>query len=392
MFYANDFRSSSRVKLMGRAGRGDYIMLLSAAWDDGSIPNDVEQLAVLADAPLADFKKTWPKIEGCWVPMKGDPTRLVNAKMEEIRSEQQAWRDKLSYNGKRGVEAKRGKQPKPPDDASRASSRASSQAESGAPIAACCLASNGAHSQATSEANSGEQARAQGQRLQSSVFGIQSSHPAVVCSPESPAPAREITPTTRDLGTEATKHHTQHDDVIGDEEIADLPRSPISAVPSPVLDFAKWFVLSGIEAGVIPRHHKLAPIDYALDRDGKLKAANQIIETYGRAECEVRTHRLFRAINAKVCNTASIEALSTLWDKPDIAGVAGVPATPRLHVAGEYDSRPPLPLRGFEMDKRRSEDVPVIGTPRTKCPACGASDHTEIDDCAWLKKRLRKNA
>jgi hypothetical protein len=203
--------------------------------------------------------------------------------------------------------------------------------------------------------------------------------------------ARELTRPTRDLGKEATKHYTQHDDVIGDEEI-DLPQSPISAVPSPVLDFAKWFVLNGVEAGVIPKHRKLDALDYALDRDGKLKAANQLIETYGRAECEVRTHRLFRAINAKVCNTASIEALSALWDKPDIAGSAGVPGTPRLHVAGEFDTHTPLPKRGFELDKRLSEDVPVIGTPRTKCPACGASDHTEAYDCPRFAYKRAKNA
>jgi hypothetical protein len=67
----------------------------------------------------------------------------------------------------------------------------------------------------------------------------------------------------------------------------------------------------------------------------------------------------------------------------------------RLVVGGTQPrekQRAPLPLRPFELDKRRSEDVPVVGVPRTKCPACGASDHTEPEVCPRYRHLFEKKA
>jgi uncharacterized protein YdaU (DUF1376 family) len=373
MFYAADFAHDQNVELMDVAEVGAYLRLLCSAWTEGSIPSDLKQIARIAKVTPSRMIKLWPAIEICWKAVDGDPTKLVQKRMERVRADQEEHRRQKIEAGKAGARAKHyGKQDPPPDSGTaKVPPVANGQHKPG---------SASVSPQAEGEQNSGS-ANVSLVAKSSSSFSssISSSYPESVVVPSvSPARARDLTPPTRD----------HHDEVIGDEEL-DLPRSALESVPDSVLEFGRWWVARGIELGGISDHYDLAPIDFCR-KFGGLETAATFIAKYGIGPVKERSERIFKAAkDKKIAPNPGPSRLFDQWDKSDISGI---PDTPRVHVAGQFDTREPLPKRGFELDKRLSEDVPVIGTPRTKCPACGASDHTEPQECPQLKKLFQKHA
>ena len=182
------------------------------------------------------------------------------------------------------------------------------------------------------------------------------------------------------------------DSLIADDEIEDLPAS--KATPEPMREFAEWWVARGIELGAISEHHDLFPVEFC-SQFGGLETSTRYIAKYGLDLVKERSERIFKAAkDGKLAKNPRPSRLVDQWDKPDISGI---PNTPRGHVIGEFDPTPPLPLRGFERDQRRPEDVPLIGVPRTKCPVpnCGSTEHTDPDVCPkWqhVVNQWRKNA
>lgn len=97
-FYPKDFLSSSKVQRMSLTEVGIYILLLSRAWLDGSLPSDVAEIAKLVKVPTARFAKMWRgSLSECFIERAG---RLVNARMEDERKKQADFRRRQSDNGK----------------------------------------------------------------------------------------------------------------------------------------------------------------------------------------------------------------------------------------------------------------------------------------------------
>jgi uncharacterized protein YdaU (DUF1376 family) len=387
MFYASDFAHDQNVELMDVSEVGAYVRLMCSAWTEGSIPSDLKQIARIAKVSPARMIKLWPAIEICWQPLEGDETRLVQKRMERVRAEQQAYREQKVIAGKAGAKAKHyGKQDPPPSSGSaKVSPAANGQHKPGSATIS---------PQAEAWRESGPADFSLVAKSSSSVFGIQSSYsyPDSVVGSEcvsdaSPAltPARKLTPTT--CATNESRSETD-ESLIGDDEL-DLPPSSADLIPWHIREFADWWVARGIALGAISDHHDLFPLEFCRQFGG-IETSTKYIAKYGIGLVKERSERIFKAAkDGKLAKNPRPSRLVDQWDKPDISGVPNIPCG---HVIGEFDTHTPLPKRGFETDKRRAEDVPVIGTPRTKCPACGDSGHTEIDDCAWLKKRLQKNA
>jgi uncharacterized protein YdaU (DUF1376 family) len=97
-FYPKDFLASSKVMRMTPAERGVYITLLCVCWLDGSLPNDVGQLARIAGLPKKSFARVWsPTLVACFSPRENG-ARLVNERMEQEREKQADYRKKQRAN------------------------------------------------------------------------------------------------------------------------------------------------------------------------------------------------------------------------------------------------------------------------------------------------------
>ena len=268
-FYANDFRSSSRVKLMGGVGRGSYIMLICAAWEDGSIPSDLESLAILADESLATFTKVWPKISPCFEPMEGDPTRLVQAKLERVREKQAERRDRLSQAGKNGSQKRWDNDGKPKGR----------------------LKPEGV--------------------VSGNNQAITETRPSLPSSSSSSSSSSGITPPPRAHDADAREETAP----LEENEIPDLPKTeptPIGAV-----SFARWFGEQAVAAGVAAAHHA-ASADAALEYgrgDAGFDFAKTLLAEYGGEECRAKALLLFADVAAKHQASPRIRWLSDRWDK-----------------------------------------------------------------------------
>lgn len=345
MFYASDFAHDQNVELMDVAEVGAYVRLMCSAWTEGSIPSDLKQIARIAKVSPARMLKLWPAIEICWQPLDGDETRLVQKRMERVRAEQQAYRDQKVIAGKAGARAKHyGKQEPPPGSGSaKVSPSANGQHKSG---------SAKVSPQAEEERESGTASFSLVAKPSSSYSSsLSSSYPdtnrvgerafPALAPARTPTHARELTPTTRELGQQAPN---QAVDVLGDDEIPDLPRSALESVPSPALDFARWFVAAGIKANAIDAHNALAPLEY-VRKFGGIKPAADLVATYGVEECKLRAQRLFNAVTRPVslvdyrvpnARNPGIDRLASLWSKPDIASDTPPPSRGGLRVVRQF--------------------------------------------------------
>ena len=103
-FYASDFLSDLKVATMSMSERGVYITLLSYAWLENGLPQDIKKLARLCGNPK-QFDKIWDVVGECFY-IDEDDNRLKNTKMEEIRENLQSYKKKMSDAGKKGMESR----------------------------------------------------------------------------------------------------------------------------------------------------------------------------------------------------------------------------------------------------------------------------------------------
>lgn len=102
-FYAQDFQNGTT--LMSAAARGCYISMLCQSWTSGPIPNTPNAIAKAMswgpmDPPYADL---WAEIQPKWVLTEAG---WINHRLEAVRAEQDAYREKMARLGKRGAQAK----------------------------------------------------------------------------------------------------------------------------------------------------------------------------------------------------------------------------------------------------------------------------------------------
>lgn len=108
-FYASDYLSSSKVQRMTLEAQGAYVRLLCYSWQDGYIPADVALLARLCNCTVKRMAVLWDSfLRDCFIPSGSDPDKLVNARLEEVRSKVTEFKAERSQSGKLGA-AKRWK-------------------------------------------------------------------------------------------------------------------------------------------------------------------------------------------------------------------------------------------------------------------------------------------
>ncbi len=98
-FYAKDWLTSERVRLMGAEARGYYMDLLSHAWLQQGLPVALRDIAALLGVAPRKMTRLWSSIGPLWVERAG---RLINERQELERDKERAYRDR-----QRGAAGKR---------------------------------------------------------------------------------------------------------------------------------------------------------------------------------------------------------------------------------------------------------------------------------------------
>lgn len=106
-FYASDYLSSSKVQRMTLEAEGAYIRLLAYNWQDGWIPSDIAKLARLCKTTPRKMQTLWDDfLCECFTSTEQPAGRLVNPRLEQVRSDQVEFRNKKSGAGQLGAAAR----------------------------------------------------------------------------------------------------------------------------------------------------------------------------------------------------------------------------------------------------------------------------------------------
>lgn len=118
-FYPSDFLSDKNTMLMSAEEIGMYMLLMCVCWKEGSLPDDMEEMAVLSRANSTDFEESWNKrISKCFV-REGD--EWIHPRLEKERRKQHKYRQKKVEAGKKGARKRwenTDSEPKMADDSS----------------------------------------------------------------------------------------------------------------------------------------------------------------------------------------------------------------------------------------------------------------------------------
>jgi uncharacterized protein YdaU (DUF1376 family) len=102
-WFVRDYRANRKVQRMSYVARGLYRDLLDEQWLDGSLPEDLTALADICGCSVKVMEKYWPEIAPCFDLVDG---RLINPKLETMRTEQDKVRIKRVESGRLGGMAK----------------------------------------------------------------------------------------------------------------------------------------------------------------------------------------------------------------------------------------------------------------------------------------------
>ncbi|CAB4121476.1 Protein of unknown function DUF1376 [uncultured Caudovirales phage] len=102
-WFWQDWRANRKIQRMSYIERGLYRELLDECWVEGSIPNDVAELADICNCPVDVMADAWQVLSSCFVFIDG---LLVNEKLHSLRTEKDIERLKKAENGKKGGIAK----------------------------------------------------------------------------------------------------------------------------------------------------------------------------------------------------------------------------------------------------------------------------------------------
>jgi uncharacterized protein YdaU (DUF1376 family) len=80
--YPRDFFAKCQSLQMDSHEQGMYAILLLSHAIDSSIPADPKKIAKLLRLDQALFDERWVKVSKCFIPLAGDPSRLVDARFK----------------------------------------------------------------------------------------------------------------------------------------------------------------------------------------------------------------------------------------------------------------------------------------------------------------------
>lgn len=102
-FYPADFLADRNTTLMTAEEIGAYLLLLCFCWREGSLPNDMDDLAILARVTVDRFEKSWLKrISKCFEQQPDGS--WIHPRLEEERAKQEEWARKSAEGGKKSAE------------------------------------------------------------------------------------------------------------------------------------------------------------------------------------------------------------------------------------------------------------------------------------------------
>ena len=99
-WFIKDYRASRRVQRMGYVARGLLRECLDEQWLTGYITGDIVKLAEIADCPEEVMRTEWPKLAPLFEEV--EPGKLVNPKLERMRTQADAYRVNQARCGRRG--------------------------------------------------------------------------------------------------------------------------------------------------------------------------------------------------------------------------------------------------------------------------------------------------
>lgn len=102
-WYWQDWRANRKVQRMSYVERGLYRELLDECWIEGSIPDDISELADICGCPEQIMADAWQTLSKCFVL---DGTVWRNEKLESMRTERDQQRIKKAESGRLGGLAK----------------------------------------------------------------------------------------------------------------------------------------------------------------------------------------------------------------------------------------------------------------------------------------------
>ena len=107
-WYPKDAETDEAYRLMTCEQLGAYERLRDHQWIEGSLPADVESLALIVghNMTVKRFEQIWPGVSRCFPPIAGG--RLQNPRLERQREELAAYRLRQSENGRKGAAKKHG--------------------------------------------------------------------------------------------------------------------------------------------------------------------------------------------------------------------------------------------------------------------------------------------
>lgn len=106
-WWPKSYAADEHVIPMSLESEGAYRRLLDYQWLHGSIPADMRLLAAICkNIPVQRMTRLWKELAACFHPKDGDPSRLVNRKLEREREKDDAFRQERSESGKAGAKAK----------------------------------------------------------------------------------------------------------------------------------------------------------------------------------------------------------------------------------------------------------------------------------------------
>lgn len=108
--YYKEFRQDPKTAGMKATEIGAYWLLIMECWDrDNTLPDDIEELAIVARMPLKQFEKVWnEKIRRCFR-FDGRKQIFWHKRLEQEIESGKRFKKTQSDRGKKGAEAKRNK-------------------------------------------------------------------------------------------------------------------------------------------------------------------------------------------------------------------------------------------------------------------------------------------
>lgn len=103
--WVKEWLASSGTRRLSLAGRGLYIDLAFFQWEDGYLPDDVEELAAMVGVSEEEFAKAWSKVEKQFPVI--EPGKRANERIANDREEALAKVAKQSQNGSKGGRPKK---------------------------------------------------------------------------------------------------------------------------------------------------------------------------------------------------------------------------------------------------------------------------------------------